>query len=181
MVSFQPDMSHKNSPQHMRDMLRLTRPWADEEKLDRLVISLSKKHIHQAVTIAIKRGIIIQATQCSVCPASSAVGSAKRIVAHHDDYNKPLSIRWLCTKCHATWHQLNEPIPMAPALEGLTRYQYLTIGKDQGVSGCRLQVHEDDLSADILTSLEAGGRHLWDYCVEVSEPRFDGAGHPYVD
>lgn len=28
--------------------------------------------------------------------------------AHHDDYSKPLEIRWLCKKCHMEWHRFNK-------------------------------------------------------------------------
>ena len=35
---------------------------------------------------------------CKVC------GSTERVHAHHDDYSKPLDVRWLCAAHHRQWH-----------------------------------------------------------------------------
>lgn len=31
----------------------------------------------------------------------------EKVHAHHDDYDKPLKIRWLCTIHHKQWHSVN--------------------------------------------------------------------------
>lgn len=54
------------------------------------------------VAYARRKGEIIK-QPCEIC------GSSKTD-AHHDDYNKPLEVRWLCKKCHREWHSHNEPI-----------------------------------------------------------------------
>lgn len=51
---------------------------------------------------AIKNGTLIP-SPCEVCGRGQAE-------AHHDDYNKPLEIRWLCQDCHKEWHKNNTPI-----------------------------------------------------------------------
>ncbi|MGL5551487.1 MAG: hypothetical protein ACRDCV_04165 [Plesiomonas shigelloides] len=34
-------------------------------------------------------------------------GSTDNVHAHHDDYLKPLNVRWLCAAHHSQWHKIN--------------------------------------------------------------------------
>lgn len=53
---------------------------------------------HQAVTKALSDGILTR-QPCEQCGAAA--------IAHHDDYSKPLEVRWLCRKHHRLWHKDN--------------------------------------------------------------------------
>lgn len=55
-----------------------------------------------AVGNALRTGRLIR-QPCEVC-------GAERAQAHHDDYSKPLDVRWLCTTHHAEWHKHNVPL-----------------------------------------------------------------------
>lgn len=37
---------------------------------------------------------------CEICGCNN-------VVAHHDDYDKPLNVRWLCQAHHKQWHAKN--------------------------------------------------------------------------
>jgi len=50
---------------------------------------------NSAVTNAVRDKRLTKPEECSVCYRTD-----KRIEAHHDDYSKPLEVRWLCSQCH---------------------------------------------------------------------------------
>ena len=54
---------------------------------------------HVAVYRAVKSGALIR-EPCEVCGDPKSEG-------HHDDYSKPLEVRWLCRKHHAEIHRLD--------------------------------------------------------------------------
>lgn len=52
---------------------------------------------HSIVNNAIRSGKLVKVDTCEC-------GSTFAVEAHHDDYNKPLEVRWLCAVCHKRWH-----------------------------------------------------------------------------
>lgn len=63
--------------------------WLQENKI--------KHKAHQAVSYAIQTGKLIR-QPCEKC------GTTQHVVAHHEDYNKPLDVVWLCKHHHRERH-----------------------------------------------------------------------------
>ena len=68
----------------------------------------AQKRAKYQVAKALASGFLVK-TECHECAAPDTV-------AHHDDYNRPLHVKWLCPKCHAQWHRGKR--------EGLNRWTY---------------------------------------------------------
>lgn len=52
---------------------------------------------HKAVHSAIKKGLLFR-KNCERCDSVKSL-------AHHDDYDKPLAVMWLCQPCHKERHK----------------------------------------------------------------------------
>lgn len=52
---------------------------------------------HRMVAYHVRSGNLLR-QPCEVCGSMKAV-------AHHDDYDKPLIVRWLCQAHHKRWHE----------------------------------------------------------------------------
>lgn len=66
-----------------------TQKWAKDNR--------EKRAAHQAIGYAIRSGKI-KRQPCEKC------GNGKS-QAHHEDYGKPLEVKWLCAKCHKMEHR----------------------------------------------------------------------------
>lgn len=61
-----------------------------------------KRGANVIVGNAVRDGKLEKQYFCSVCGIDNV-----RIHGHHDDYAKPLEVRWLCSICHNDWHREN--------------------------------------------------------------------------
>jgi predicted DNA-binding protein YlxM (UPF0122 family) len=64
-----------------------------------------EKRAQRAIERAIKKGILTPMT-CEVCGLFPIASDGRRLVhAHHNDYSRPLNVRWLCQKHHHDHHK----------------------------------------------------------------------------
>lgn len=54
----------------------------------------------QKVTDAVRRGRLQKPDRCSSCGRTGI-----RLDGHHEDYSKPLEVKWLCVQCHSDRHR----------------------------------------------------------------------------
>lgn len=60
-----------------------------------------KRAAHIIVGNAVRSGVLIKPKDCPVC---GEFKPSRQIHAHHDDYTKPLEVRWMCASCHSKEH-----------------------------------------------------------------------------
>jgi len=60
-----------------------------------------KYKAHGIVSRAVRSGKMKRESECEEC------SSTFHVEAHHDDYDYPLTVRWLCSACHSQWHSTN--------------------------------------------------------------------------
>lgn len=77
---------------------------------------------------AIRGGRLIP-QPCEICGADGTLSDGRnKVHAHHDDYNKPLKVRWLCADHHREWHENNEPIQRTRPLPPKSQKEIASMG-----------------------------------------------------
>ena len=80
---------NRSKEQHRIDKATdITKLWRQADK--------RRSRAHNAVARAVKKGVLIP-QPCQIC------GSID-VVAHHEDYDKPLDVNWLCQAHHVAHH-----------------------------------------------------------------------------
>lgn len=62
-------------------------------------VSPEKANARDKVRRAIKKGKLFRSSFCQLCRKNSFTH------AHHEDYNKPLDVIWMCPTCHISHHR----------------------------------------------------------------------------
>jgi len=83
------DRERGKLPHRIKLGTEVTRAWRAEDK--------RRQTAHSAVARAIRSGVLIK-TPCVRC-------GAVKVEGHHEDYDKPLEVTWLCTPCHKQRHK----------------------------------------------------------------------------
>lgn len=79
----------RSDPELKKRTSELKRAWQEKNRI--------KRAAHIITNNAMQRGKLIK-QPCEVC-------GNKKVDAHHDDYTKPLDVRWLCKKHRAEHHK----------------------------------------------------------------------------
>lgn len=85
--------------------IKLARKWVKNNPIKRK-LNLEKyksanKHkikMRSILNKALLKGTVVKSS-CVIC-------GNKKVEAHHDDYTKPLDIKWLCRSHHGAWHRV---------------------------------------------------------------------------
>ena len=83
------DRDRGKNPERIKANTEITKIWRAED--------LRRRKAHYSVSQAIKKGILIRQPCCRCNETKS--------LAHHEDYDKPLDVMWLCQPCHKQRHK----------------------------------------------------------------------------
>lgn len=90
---------HRSENDHVRDYDRQRGKRQTSEDTRKYREANPKKYKAQTwVNNAVRDGRLVKLENCEVC------NSTDHIEGHHDDYDKPKVVRWLCSRCHSLWH-----------------------------------------------------------------------------
>jgi ribosomal protein S27AE len=83
------DRERAKSPERAKAAQAIAKAWRQADS--------RRTRAHNAVTRAVRKGTLVR------CPCVQC-GEVKSL-AHHEDYDKPLDVVWLCQPCHKTRHK----------------------------------------------------------------------------
>ena len=94
----------KKNIEHIREYDRNRGHLGKRKKLRAATTRRRRKEVvgyqqsHSKVANAIRTGALKRPLYCECC------GKIGRVEAHHENYNRPLEVIWLCPVCHRNYH-----------------------------------------------------------------------------
>lgn len=73
------------------------------------ILNSTQHNAAKVIASALAKGELTRPEHCESCGKHKSEQGNCSINAHHDDYHKPLEVRWLCISCHKRWHVANGP------------------------------------------------------------------------
>lgn len=86
------DRQRGGLPHRVKLSVETNRKWRAEDR--------RRMRCHSAVARALRMGELAP-ENCEKC-------GSEKTMAHHDCYDRPLDVRWLCQPCHKQWHKEND-------------------------------------------------------------------------
>jgi len=83
------DRKRGKRPERIKKNIEVTRLWRQEDR--------RRGKAHSAVAKALRQGTLLPLA-CEWCGEENSL-------AHHEDYDKPLDVIWLCQPCHKKRHK----------------------------------------------------------------------------
>ena len=83
------DKARGKEPERIKLSVEITKAWRAED--------LRRQVAHSRVSRAIRNGTLTRKPCCQCAETKS--------LAHHEDYDKPLDVMWLCQPCHKQRHK----------------------------------------------------------------------------
>lgn len=83
------DKARAKEPHRAKLAAEVNKAWRAEDA--------RRSKAHGAVASAIRKGLLVS-TPCIRC-------GEQKSLAHHEDYDKPLEVMWLCQPCHKQRHK----------------------------------------------------------------------------
>lgn len=83
------DRQRGKTPKRIKKTIAITKAWRESDR--------RRSVAHSLVARAIQKG--------TLCPKPCVRCNSEESVAHHEDYDRPLEVVWLCQPCHRKRHQ----------------------------------------------------------------------------
>lgn len=92
-----------------------------------------KCRAHRLLNNALRSGGVQKPAACEACGVE--VEDSRRLHAHHEDYDKPLEVEWLCSACHGLRHTRHKGAASGMSLHDLVDIQQLLdLGTEEAVA-----------------------------------------------